>query len=144
MKYSTGPFIKIACFCDNVIEGKDGVLTLVRVVDNIKVQAQGSEAPDIMPPSTYNLKMVIMIVPGDAKGRHELKVEVEDPIGLRDVSQSFSVSTHLGEGQPANIVADFGFGFKQEGTYLFHVLLDGTHMTTMPLTVLYSRIVTGD
>lgn len=33
MGLNTGPFIKVACFCENAIEGKDGVFTLVRIVD---------------------------------------------------------------------------------------------------------------
>jgi len=32
---NTGPFVSVAAFCENVIEDKSGVLSLIRVVDRL-------------------------------------------------------------------------------------------------------------
>lgn len=143
MSFGTGPFLKAACFCESVIEGKDGVFTLVRVVDTLTQTAQGPVVPDEMPPLQHSLKMVIMIFAGMARGRHTLRIEPEAPSGLRDPNRTFSVTLHLEPSRTANLLADFGFIFESEGTYLFHVLLDDSHLTTMPLIIRYNRIISG-
>lgn len=143
MSYNTGPFIKVACFCDSVIEGKDGVLSLIRIVDVINHQAQGPDVSDEMPPVAYKLKLVIMIAAGMARGRHNLRIEPENPIGLRDSDKAFLISVHLEEGRTMNFVGDFGFTFDNEGVYQFHISLDDIHLTTVPLTVRYHRIITS-
>lgn len=141
MSFKTGPFLKAACFCESVIEGKDGVFTLVRIVDVITHNAHGTAVPDEMLPFPYQLKMVIMIAPGMAKGRHSLTITPEAPIGLRDEQQVFTVTVHFEEGRSTNLIVDLSYTFEQEGTYLFHVSLDEEHLTSMPLTVRYNRTI---
>lgn len=36
----TGPYLKAAAFCGDVIEDKDGVLSLIRVIDRLIVTAE--------------------------------------------------------------------------------------------------------
>ncbi len=143
MNINTGPFIKVACFCDNVIEGKDNVFSLIRIVDVINLHAQGADVPDEMPPLPYRLKIVIIMAAGMARGRHNLRVVPENPMGLHDSEDARTVTIHLEEGRTMNLVADFGYVFDHEGTYLFHVMLDDEHLTSMPLTIRYNRIVTS-
>lgn len=140
MNLSTGPFVKAACFCEVVIEGKDGVLSLIRVVDIITRQAQGTDVPDEMPQDPYPLKMVIMLNPGMARGRHKLHILPEDPRGLRNVEREVELSVHFEEGRTANLIADLQIDYKYEGTYLFHIVLDEDHLTSIPLTIRYHRI----
>lgn len=144
MGFSTGPFLKAALFCQDAIEGKDNVFTLVRIVDVITHTAQGPAVPDEMPPIQHGLKMVIMIAPGMARGRHSLKIEAENPMGLRATDRVFIVTIHFEEGRTANLIIDSVFTFELEGTYLFHVSLDDDHLTTMPLTIRYNRVMTGN
>lgn len=143
MSFRTGPFIKVACFCDHAIEGKDGVFSLVRVVDVINHYAQGASVPDEMPPVMSDLKMVVMIAPGMARGRHNLTIVPENPMGIRDLEHALALSVHFEEGRAMNLVADFAYRFDQEGMYLFHVLLDDEHMTSMPMTIRYKTIITS-
>ena len=42
-----------------------------------------------------------------------------------------------------NLIADFAFVFDHEGTYMFHVLLEDKHLTSIPLTIRFTRIITG-
>ena len=143
MNINTGPFIKVACFCDNVIEGKDNVFSLIRIVDVINLHIQGADVPDEMPPIPYKLKMVIMIASGMARGRHNLNIVPANPLGLRDSEATHTVSVHLEEGRPMNLIVDFAFVFNEEGTYLFHVLLEDKHLTSIPITIRFNRIITG-
>lgn len=144
MSINTGPFIKVACFCDNVIEGKDNVFSLIRIVDIINHHAQGADVPDEMPPFPYKLKMVIMIAPGMARGRHNLKIVPENPMGLRDSENAHKLTVHLEEGRAMNLIADYAFVFDHEGAYMFHVLLEDIHLTSIPLTIRFNRIITSN
>lgn len=143
MDFKTGPFVKVACFCDTVIEEKDGVYTFVRIIDVITHHPRLPDMPDEMPPFIYPLKMVIMLGAGMARGRHRLEVVLEYPNGLRESGDSLLVTVHFEEGRTATVVADLAFEFEQEGTYLFHVVLEDEHLTSIPVTIRYAPIKTS-
>lgn len=144
MIFDDGPYIKVACFCESVIEGKDGVLSLIRVIDTITSTASGPEAPDSMPPLELNLKLVVMAVAGQALGRHELKLLPELPSGIREREREFVASVHFeGAGKGTNILVDYRYRFELEGLYWFDLLLDEQLWTRIPFYVRYNRITTG-
>ena len=51
MSFEGGPYLITAAFCEQVIEDKSGVLSLIRIVDRMYITAQGPNAPDEMPPA---------------------------------------------------------------------------------------------
>ncbi len=138
----TGPYLKAALFCDDVIEGKDGVLSLIRVIDRLTITATGPEAPGSMPPVPKRLKLVLMLVSGRARGGHSVKLQIEPPDGK--LSPLWETTVLLeGEDRGANIVAELDYEFKSEGVYWFYVILEGQQLTRLPFRVLYQRIVPG-
>ncbi len=144
MAFEDGPYIKVACFCESVIEGKDGVLSLIRIIDTLTSTASGPEAPDSMPPLDVNFKLVVMSVSGLARGRHELRLLPELPSGIREHDHAFNASIHFeGEGKGANVLVDYRYQFEQEGLYWFHLLLDEQLWSKIPFYVRYNRITTG-
>lgn len=144
MAFEEGPYIKVACFCESVIEGKDGVLSLIRIIDTLTHTAAGPEAPDSMPPLDFSLKFVLMTVAGQARGRHELRLVPELPAGIRENNRAFDASIHFeGEGKGANVLVDYPYRFEQEGLYWFHLLLDEQPWTRIPFYIRYNRITTG-
>ena len=141
MVFETGPYIQVAAFCEQVLEDKTGVLSLIRVIDTLTHTEARPDAPEEMPPVTYTLKLVIMLKPGAARGRHELRIVPELPSG--ENLPEFMSSVHLaGEERGANIIADIPFTFKIEGLYWFHVYLNDAIFTKMPFRMLYRRLVT--
>ncbi len=137
-----GPYLKAALICESVIEGKDGVLSLIRVVDRLTIAASGGQAPADMPASDYNLILVLMLVSGRARGTSELTLWVEPPDGQ---PRQLWTNTVLFEGEDrgANVVAQIQYRFEKQGLFWFDIRLDGERLTRIPYRVIYQRIVPG-
>ncbi len=81
MAFEDGPFIQVACFCENVIEDKTNVISLIRIIDTFTHTAAGTPLPEDMPPITLNFKLVLMFKSGKARGRYNSKIIPEFPDG---------------------------------------------------------------
>lgn len=132
----TGPYLKVAVFCENAIEGKDGVLSLIRVIDRITITAAGPETPDAMPSIPLKLKLVLMLVSGKAHGTHEVELRIEKPDGSLDQIWTGTVFLE-GEDRGANIIIDVGLESKAQGLHWFHVAFDGQLLTKLPFRLIY-------
>ncbi len=143
MQFGQGPYIQLAGLCEQVIEDKTGVLSLIRIIDTITHTEARPDAPAEMPHVTYPMKMVIMLKSGHARGRHELKMIPELPSG--EVKPPFTRSVQMeGEEQGFNNVINMLFTFAMEGLYWFNVYLDDSLLTRIPLRIKYNRIVTQE
>jgi hypothetical protein len=137
----TGPFLQFACFCDNVLEEKDGTISLIRVVDSVTQTATGTDVPEQMTPFVVALKLVIGLRAGKARGRYGVKIRPEDPSGSQLPAREIPV--HLdGDYRGANLLTDFSFAAQLEGVYWFDVFFvrgqgNETLLTRVPLAVRY-------
>ena len=142
MTFKDGPYIQAACFCDQVIEDKSGVLSLIRVIDTLTHSEVGPNPPSTMPGFPHKLTLVIMMKSGKARGRYDLRIVPEKPSGESD--NPFEVTVHFeGEEKGHNVVANMGITFDLEGLYWFKVYLDEKPWTAIPLRVKYQRVTTG-
>jgi hypothetical protein len=139
MTFETGPYLKMACFCERLLREADGVATVVRVIDRLIHTEAKPDASAEMPPVTYEMKLVLMLIPGSAVGRHELKIEREPPSGIREKPIALTVQLEGGN-RGANVVMDTKMTFPLEGLYWFNVYFDDVLLTKMPFQVLYQRI----
>jgi hypothetical protein len=141
MENGTGPYIQAAALCEQVIEEKSGVLSLIRIIDTIVHAEARPDAPATMPAINYPMKLVIMLKSGAARGRHEIKVFPELPSG--EVKPPFMQSIEMeGEERGANSVINLIFPAAQEGLYWFNIRFDDSLLTRIPLRVKYHRVVT--
>ena len=142
MPLEEGPYLQIACFCENVIEDKRGVLSVIGVIDTLTVEAAGPEAPEEMPPVTRELHLVLTLKSGTARGRCQIRITPELPSGIR--LDSVVLTAHMeGAERGANIIANMPFTFKLEGLYWFIIDLDDVVLTRIPFRVKYSRSIVG-
>lgn len=139
MVFETGPYLKAAFFCERVLREQDGVLSLIRIVDRLNVVSQGPGAPDTMPETPFQTNLVVMLVSGAAKGRHEMKITVEEPSGLSKELLSTSVYME-GADKGQNIHLNLRSTFKEEGLYWYYVYLNNALLTKIPFNVIYSRV----
>jgi hypothetical protein len=142
MPFETGPYLKSAVFCEKVLREADNVISLIRIVDRVTLTATGPSAPDTMPKTPYNITAVIALTSGQSRGRHEIKIEPEEPSGLRKPPFLATVQME-GEDRSANVIVNMHFTFEMEGLYWFHVYFDNDLLTKMPFRVMYARISTG-
>jgi len=138
----SGPYVKTALFCERVLDEKDGVLSLVRVVDQFTVSASGPAAPKQMPPISQRLQAVIMLISGTAKGPEDVKLEVEKPNGMRE--EVWTGTAHMeGDHKSVNLVFNFQAAFELTGVYWFSVFVGEELLTRMPLEIRYTRFSAG-
>ncbi len=140
MAFTEGPYVQVACFCEQVIEDKTGVLSLIRIIDTVIHTQAGVTPPSEMPTFPYKSKLVLMFKSGRAQGRHELKLVPELPSGETESPATFTIHFE-GEEKGQNIVIDFVFAFRFEGLYWFKVLIDEEQITALPVRVKYNRVV---
>lgn len=144
MSFEQGPYLQIAVFCDRVLHEQDGVLSLIRVIDRVTHTVGGKSPPKEMAPFDYPMVAVLSLKPGKATGRHEVRIEIELPDGIRDPATIPPLTVHLeGGDRGANLVMNIRMRFKLEGLYWFHVYFDNEFLTKMPFRVLYSRAPSG-
>ena len=137
-----GPYLQTAVFCENVIEGKDGVLSLIRIIDRTTITATGPGAPEKMPPTTINAHMVLTFKSGFAKGSFAVKIKPQAPDGSR--LPDVTVPMHLeGDDRGQNIILRIGMVGDQEGVYWFDVMLGDSLVTRMPFRLVYQRLALG-
>jgi len=138
-----GPFVAVAALCENVIEDKHGVLSLIRVVDEFTITAQGPDVPDALPEGRLQVKLVISLKSGSAKGRHKLQIVPWLPSGQLG-NPLATVPLNLDGGHRGqNVIMDLHYEVKDEGTHWLNVVLnDDQVLTRIPLHVKYQPMPT--
>lgn len=141
MASDRGPYLNVATFCEQVIEEKSGVLSLIRMVDRINVTASGPTVPESMPPQTLKWFLVISMRTGAARGTHTIKIEPELPSGIRQSPLLLSVHFEGGENQGQNVVTKINMPLQEPGLYWFRIYLDDQFLTQVPVEVVFSKII---
>lgn len=136
--FDTGPYIAAALFCESTIEDKNGVITIVRVVDQVTVACVGEGAPDDLPPGAgVQTTFVLMLKPGQAKGRQTVNVVIVHPDGTREKGPDVPVHFTQGPNNGANLVLNIGIRLSTAGLYWADVLVNDRLVTRAPLEVRY-------
>lgn len=137
----SGPHLNMAVFCEQVIEDKSGVLSLIRIVDRMHIQVQGPNAPEQMPPADINWWLVLMFKSGRTRGSQSIKIEPETPSGLR--KQPVIMSGHFEGGiRGVNIVTRMAMRAESPGLYWFRIYVEDQFVTQIPMEIIYSRTIT--
>jgi hypothetical protein len=132
--FQDGPYLNAALLCEHIIDERDGVKSVFRIVDRITQSVAGEDVPDRMPPFDYRLAMLIRLKPGETTGKYEVKVELVKPDKTR--APAFVATVNL-EAGGKDIKINLGMNVEQEGTYWFEIYLSGILLTKIPLQVLY-------
>jgi uncharacterized protein DUF6941 len=134
-----GPHLVAAVLCEKVLQEKDGVLSLIRIIDRLIITATGTNVPSEMPPQTANLTLVVALKSGDAQGRHTLGVQPELPSTDRLPKQQLPLLFE-GEDRGVNTIVRMALPITQEGVYWIDITLDDVVLTRIPLRILYQPI----
>ncbi len=141
MAEPSGPYVQTAAFCDQVIEGKDGVLSLIRVVDRL-FSDPGAGVGEGSPPPVHLLTAVVMLKSGSARGGHMLRIRPEAPSGLKLPEIQLSVLFE-GEDRGVNVMVPLALPTGDAGLYWFDILVGDQLLTRMPLRVVHQAQARG-
>ncbi len=134
-----GPYLLAALLCEKILQEKDEIISIIRVIDRITVTAQAATSPATLPPTSVNLNALISLKSGTAKGRYTVKWRIETPSGIKLPEQLLPVLFE-GDDRGANLILALTMLVDQEGVYWFEVFLEDQFFTKIPLRVLYQRI----
>jgi hypothetical protein len=133
------PYLKFGLLCDRVLQEKDGVISLVRIIDRFILTARGPEVPMEMPEQRLDFIIAMNWVGG--LGKHEAKVKIIKP--NREEWESATMPFFLDSLERGhNIIVNMSLSIKQEGLYWVEFLLNGRVKGRMPWRVIYERIET--
>jgi hypothetical protein len=141
--FEGGPYLNEALLCERLLQEKDGMLTIVRVVDKITVSPPpGPEpAPTQMQPFLASLTLVVGLKAGAARGTYTLTVRPQDPDGAdlegNDISISFSGAD---DAQGITTIVNMNLGIQHDGLYWFNILLNGELISRVPLRIEYQPV----
>jgi hypothetical protein len=138
--FASGPYVAGAFFCDQVIEGKDGVMTPVRIIDVVNIQVEGDDVPAEMPTGHIASTLFLLLRAGEARGSYDISLTREDPSGRRESGPSFSVLFNPG-GSGVQVTVPVNMEISEPGLYWFDVVFNGALITRVPLEVRYHRIL---
>jgi len=133
----------MAVLCEKVLDERDGVLSVIRIVDRLTQTAVGPDAPEQMPAFLSDgLTMVITVKADQARGRYGIKIRPEAPGGFQLPETEHTINLSAG---PAgvNLVMPVVFPIGEEGVYWFDVFLSAPApqedrlLTRVPLEVQY-------
>jgi hypothetical protein len=125
----------MAVICERVLQEKDGVLSLIRIVDRFFVYG----TPKEMPLSVVQGTFVIAMKSGFHRGKLEIKLRGTTPSGKPMPGGEFPVLFE-GDDRGIGIVAPFQFALDEEGLYWLDVVLEEATITRIPMRVVYQRL----
>jgi hypothetical protein len=132
----SGPYLIAALLCEKVLQEKNEVISIIRMVDRITLTVPASEALPLLP---LNLTLFLAFKSGSARGSNTIKLSIEPPSGIRLPEQLLPVFFE-GEDRGSNLILTLNIVIDQEGVYWFNILLEEKLLTRIPLRVIYQRV----
>lgn len=126
------PYICAALFCENVLEEKNGSLTIVRIADRLEYEVHG--LPEDAKP-TLNLKGLLALKSGPVQGDCNVTITINRPNGKQGDPIIFPAFKLLGGDQGQNVILNISLGVNEEGLHWFDVNFNGELLTRIPLMV---------
>lgn len=140
---SSGPYVQVAAFCEQVIQDTTGSFTLVRLIDRSTVSAAGHGAPDTMPRLVKQpMNLFLGLKPGTDRGPHRVKVTQVNPDGSTEPLLEFPIQFE-GPTRGVNGTLHLTPTFAQPGLYWFDIELGGRVLTRVPYEVVYELVKGG-
>ena len=131
------PLVAVACFCENVLEEQDGVVSAIRIVDTyiIPPLPEGIEIPPDAVRGVILLKGLVSFKSGDFVGPgiiHLMMHRTTGEVARLSPPEGFPVELKGGE-HGANLKLQIPLGVKNFGLFWFDVLWGDELLTRIPL-----------
>jgi hypothetical protein len=136
--FREGPYLTAALICERVLDEKDNVKSIIRIVDRVNHQVVGPDPPREMPPiKGYRLTMLLQFKSGRARGAHALKLRLLKPSGESTQPPEQLVVFEGEDDRGVDVVANLLVDLEYAGVYWIEVLLNEVRVTKVPFRVVY-------
>ncbi len=130
------PSVKLACLCEKVLTEKDGVQTLIRVVDQFSIRPVPPKVLEASSPQIELTLVVALSSHGMVTGKHDLGVQVFGPTKAAGDVQHLEVEFQPGWTAGVSLVATVQVAVvKNFGDCRIEVSFDGELLTVIPFTL---------
>jgi hypothetical protein len=129
-----GPYIAIAVFCERILNEKDGVLSVIRILDTFDVRVISPNGSADLKPN-ISIPALISFRSGAARGKKIVSIEVTTPSGEKLKSQMNLPVVLEKDELGVSLITTVNLEVEEEGIYWFDVLIDNLVMTRMPLKI---------
>jgi len=138
-----GPYLQAAALCERLLEEKDSVLTLVRLIDQVSLLPFTPAAGVIYPP--YIIWAVLTFKSGSVQGTRTVTLRTPPQLGLTKPDTSVEVTFEGGiKGVNVMIQMSITPGRAQGGDHWLDVVLDEQIVTRVPLRITYGQAAEHD
>jgi hypothetical protein len=138
-----GPFVTAALLCNSVTEDSDGVVSALRIVDEIRAVIPHNapiDFPSETTPVEVSLFALVIIRRGDARGgKHVLRLVVETPTGKTSELTRQTVEMPKYPNGAAAVKARMTLKLRSAGVFWIDVFLGKDRLTRMALNLLIQR-----
>jgi hypothetical protein len=142
-KNSGGPYVAAALFCNSILEDSDGIVSALRIVDEIRVVINPNAPPDVpskADPIEIPLFALIIIRRGDAPaGMHQLALAMETPDGKTEEVYKGEITMPDHPNGAAVIKSRVTLRLHSSGVFWIDVILGENRLTRMAMNLLIQR-----
>ncbi len=135
--FQDGPYLSAAIICEKVLEERDGVKSVVRIIDRVIRQALGPSPPQEMEPFDYEMTLLLKFKSGRARGTYTVEIQLVKPSGESPTPMTNTILFEGEDDRGIDIVANTKIKFDQTGIYWFNIVLNGIRLTRIPFRVIY-------
>ncbi len=132
MSVAGGPYVALAVLCQRIDLQPDGTANLIGIVDGLAVEDPADPAT---PPLVLNLRAVIALRGGSARGTRRITIRGWFPSGAEGLSADRMVA-FTDERPAVTLNLPLELELPEVGTYVFDVLCDDVLVTAITLDVL--------
>ena len=133
------PVVGLACLCEKVLTEKDGVITLVRLVDQFTAVVPPNLPEGFKP--HISMTLVLNLRAAGLTGKHDVRIVMHGPTKAAD-PQDFVVEFPPGDLSAVNLLLTVGIGIEKFGNCRLDVLFDGEPLTTVPFRLIEAQAQT--
>lgn len=129
------PYVAVATFCEKSLQERDGVHSIIRVIDTVTVVLpQGVTASrDVTVKPVVSYPLFIMLRAGDVRGKRTVSVRLRTPSNeIKNVIDPLPV-VFTGDEQAAVIRIDATFSVEEYGLFWAEVLVENDVLVRVPL-----------
>jgi hypothetical protein len=128
------PLVQAACICENVLLDKDGVASLIRIIDQISVEIPEGIPKAMRLQAGFPIQIFVRIGSGDLIENGTLSIHGVRPDGTRHGKIEAKVELK-GAQHGTQVRSGFTVVDPQRGIYWFEVYWNNDLLTKMPLEV---------
>jgi hypothetical protein len=135
--WELGPHLLAALLCERLLEEKDGINSIIRIIDQLIIQAAGHDVPSQLPKRAYEIWFFLLLKTGEQPGACPIEIKIIKP----DLSSpsSFKQTVHLESPGYRGLAVRLHMALEidQVGVWWFEVFVKGIKRTRVPLHIVY-------